>query len=177
MTREEQKAIAAKMRRDGLTYKAIGEAFGVSRTAIKYWLDPDHREYGKRWRVNNRERVNKRERELKRKRLAENNFEYLYRVALVTDRCRAKKRGYAPCTATVQQLIEAYTGYCDCCGRHESQFKKRLAIDHCHDTGNFRGFLCQCCNHAIGLLRDNPGDILNYLAPAHAQILLQALAQ
>lgn len=29
-------------------------------------------------------------------------------------------------------------------------------IDHCHKTKNVRGLLCQACNMAIGLLKDNP---------------------
>jgi hypothetical protein len=33
---------------------------------------------------------------------------------------------------------------------------ERLALDHDHTTGEFRGFLCQKCNQAIGLLNDSP---------------------
>ena len=39
--------------------------------------------------------------------------------------------------------------------------KGRLAVDHCHDTGEFRGLLCDKCNTAIGLLQD---DISNLTA-------------
>ena len=33
--------------------------------------------------------------------------------------------------------------------------KGRLAVDHCYDTGEFRGLLCSNCNTAIGLLQDD----------------------
>lgn len=40
---------------------------------------------------------------------------------------------------------------CDNCGKTTS----RLSLDHCHDTGEFRGWLCQQCNNAIGMLGDD----------------------
>ena len=42
---------------------------------------------------------------------------------------------------------------CECCGRTDSKYA--LALDHCHDTGVFRGWLCNKCNSAIGMLGDN----------------------
>lgn len=52
---------------------------------------------------------------------------------------------------------------CECCGGAElekntrgvSPVPKSLALDHCHDTNRFRGWLCRKCNTAIGLLGDN----------------------
>lgn len=44
--------------------------------------------------------------------------------------------------------------------------KKKLCIDHDHDTGAFRGLLCHRCNSAIGLLDESPKVIkaaLRYL--------------
>lgn len=39
-------------------------------------------------------------------------------------------------------------------------------VDHCHDTGKVRGLLCNLCNRALGMLKENP-DVLeaaaNYL--------------
>jgi Recombination endonuclease VII len=34
------------------------------------------------------------------------------------------------------------------------QEKGRLHLDHDHATGAFRGWLCMCCNTAIGKLGD-----------------------
>ena len=40
---------------------------------------------------------------------------------------------------------------CDNCGKTSSS----LSLDHCHSTGEFRGWLCSLCNHAIGMLGDD----------------------
>jgi hypothetical protein len=46
-------------------------------------------------------------------------------------------------------------GCCAICGRNESQFKRRLTIDHCHKTNKLRGLLCTNCNAAIGNINDD----------------------
>lgn len=45
---------------------------------------------------------------------------------------------------------------CAICGRHESELRVSLNLDHCHSTGRFRGLLCGNCNRALGLFGDNP---------------------
>lgn len=35
----------------------------------------------------------------------------------------------------------------------------RPHLDHCHETGVVRGLLCQPCNMALGLLRDDPARL------------------
>lgn len=52
-------------------------------------------------------------------------------------------------------------GKCAICKQPERRYGshgkvKRLAVDHCHETGKVRGLLCADCNTAIGLLGDNP---------------------
>lgn len=41
-----------------------------------------------------------------------------------------------------------------------------LAVDHCHTTGKFRGFLCSNCNTVLGLVHENITTLqflINYL--------------
>lgn len=64
---------------------------------------------------------------------------------------------------TLEQYNIMFTnqnGKCLICLRHQSEFKRALAVDHNHETGEIRGLLCHKCNTAIGLLHDNI-DILN----------------
>ena len=39
---------------------------------------------------------------------------------------------------------------CQCCGA-----SGKLILDHCHQSGDFRGWLCQSCNVGIGKLGDS----------------------
>jgi hypothetical protein len=52
---------------------------------------------------------------------------------------------------------------CECCGFTE----QKLHWDHCHNTHEHRGWLCNNCNTAIGKLGDNLEGVLkavDYLA-------------
>jgi len=40
-------------------------------------------------------------------------------------------------------------GCCAICGRHQDEFKRKLAIDHNHETGQVRGLLCTRCNTLV----------------------------
>lgn len=49
-------------------------------------------------------------------------------------------------------LLISQNHCCKICGRHKSEFKRSLAVDHCHKTNKVRGLLCHHCNAAIGHL-------------------------
>lgn len=55
---------------------------------------------------------------------------------------------------------------CECCGKLETRLRtngarRRLHLDHDHETGAFRGWLCSHCNTAIGRLGDNLRGVRN----------------
>lgn len=60
------------------------------------------------------------------------------------------------------RMLEEQGGVCAICKGDESfihwRSKKKypLIVDHCHMTGAVRGILCNGCNHALGLLQENP---------------------
>lgn len=53
------------------------------------------------------------------------------------------------------ELFERQKGCCAICGRHQSQFKKRLAVEHNHQTKEIQGLCCTFCNsYFLGRHRD-----------------------
>lgn len=50
------------------------------------------------------------------------------------------------CEEEYQKMRTAQNGCCGICGKHESHFTKRLAVDHNHKTSRVRGLLCFRCN-------------------------------
>lgn len=53
------------------------------------------------------------------------------------------------------QMFDEQTGRCAICGKHQSELKKRLFVDHDHTTGEVRSLLCFKCNFALGQLQDS----------------------
>lgn len=68
-----------------------------------------------------------------------------------------------------QALLERQKDQCGICRIHISEYQrttKRCAvfsIDHNHSSGAIRGLLCNNCNTAIGLLKEDPVVIMNTL--------------
>lgn len=63
-------------------------------------------------------------------------------------------------------LFNIQGGKCRICKSHQSELPKKLAVDHCHTTGQVRGLLCSRCNLGIGLFKDsieNLTEAINYL--------------
>ncbi len=65
---------------------------------------------------------------------------------------------YFRCT-DYDRCYQIQQGSCGICKKHQTEFKKVLAVDHDHTTGIVRGLLCELCNHLLGCAKDNK-DIL-----------------
>ena len=53
-----------------------------------------------------------------------------------------------------EELAKAQDNKCAICGT--PPVKKRLDLDHCHETKKIRGLLCNNCNRGLGHFKDNP---------------------
>jgi len=70
------------------------------------------------------------------------------------------KREYCVSLEEVEAVEKYQKHRCAICKRPVTDFKTRLAIDHCHTTGLVRGLLCWHCNRAIGGFRDDIDKII-----------------
>ena len=52
-----------------------------------------------------------------------------------------------------EKLLDSQDGTCAICGEVED--RRRMSIDHCHETGDIRGVVCTLCNNILGNARDN----------------------
>lgn len=69
---------------------------------------------------------------------------------------RWRRAGIDPVQA--EATLQASNGLCDLC-QGPPTGKGRLHVDHDHATGKVRGMLCSKCNHALGLMNDNPARL------------------
>lgn len=90
-------------------------------------------------------------------------------MASGTKRRSVLKRTYGITAERYDQMLRAQAGACAVC-KHppakKTRQSKSLAVDHDHATGEVRGLLCGRCNTALGLLREDPANIValfNYL--------------
>jgi hypothetical protein len=60
---------------------------------------------------------------------------------------------------TIQEynvMLAEQNNSCAVCERSQTDFKRKFAVDHDHKTGKVRRLLCDNCNHALGMVNDNP---------------------
>ncbi len=109
--------------------------------------------YNREWRRTDKDRAKVMDKATKKK--------HRFKVSLSKSRSVAKKEGHVPCLATEEHIKREFTGKCDICGVPEVECDYRLSMDHDHETGLFRGWLCGRCNKALGLLKDSREVVLN----------------
>ena len=79
-----------------------------------------------------------------------------------TQRGRHLKRKYGLTEEQYEVMVQEQRGECYIC--HESP--ERLYVDHCHATGRTRKLLCNRCNAALGMVREDPeilGGMIRYI--------------
>ena len=76
------------------------------------------------------------------------------------------KKRYGINEGEYQVLLDSQNGLCAICRVPQLGKHKFLSVDHNHLTGKVRGLLCNNCNHALGMVKDNPiilQKMINYL--------------
>jgi hypothetical protein len=89
------------------------------------------RAYAKAWRERNPEKAKEVYREFNKRNPSRNGKYRLRRQETVAGRPKPKA--------------------CEICGDD----RRRLAFDHCHKSGSFRGWICTGCNTVLGLVNDD----------------------
>lgn len=64
------------------------------------------------------------------------------------------KKDYGITQDDFEHISEQQNHVCAICGGVEPK-RKYLSVDHCHKSGKVRGLLCNTCNRAIGLFKDD----------------------
>lgn len=62
---------------------------------------------------------------------------------------------YGVTIESYNEMLSKQNNSCNICLLHESEFKNRLSVDHCHKTGRVRGLLCHKCNTMLGKWKDD----------------------
>jgi len=73
------------------------------------------------------------------------------------DRIRAQrlKRDYGITKNDYDRMLKEQKECCAICGRHQSELRRSLSVDHNHETGKVRGLLCGLCNLILGNAKDS----------------------
>lgn len=129
------------------SYYEANKAKAYERTSAYARANPEkNRAKSAAWRSKNPEKVKAR----KKAEYAANREEI---TALLRDANFKRKFGIS--LEERDAMAESQGRRCAICQKHEDELDKRLAVDHDHATGAVRELLCQPCNLALGLMREN----------------------
>lgn len=91
--------------------------------------------------------------------------------AMYKDRTRTTnlKSKYGITNEDYLRMKDSQLGCCAICGTHESDLKRILCIDHCHNTNFVRGLLCDTCNKFLGFYEKYNEECRLYVATPPAK--------
>ena len=70
------------------------------------------------------------------------------------------RRNYGITVDDYEMLLARQHYSCAICGSPECSSGRRLAVDHCHQTGQVRGLLCMDCNTSLGGFKDDVNRLM-----------------
>lgn len=65
-------------------------------------------------------------------------------------------RSFGITSEQYDELLKQQGSVCAICRRQQADRRRRLAVDHDHNTGRIRGLLCDPCNQILGIANDDP---------------------
>lgn len=74
-----------------------------------------------------------------------------------------------------EAMHEMQGGKCAICG-HTNASGRKLAIDHCHATGETRSLLCSRCNCGLGQFMDSPELLAKAIDYLNVHVAIQRIA-
>lgn len=74
------------------------------------------------------------------------------------------QRAYGITSDQYYTILKDQEYKCAICQVRQANEGRKFALDHCHKTNKVRGILCQPCNTAIGLLKENE-DAISKIIP------------
>lgn len=155
------KDAARRLRRKGWSLRSIADKLGVcSSSQVCRWVNPHVAARDSARRQNYSRKTRKQRKIYQQARSKTLRGKCLQ--ALAYSRYQGRLNKWEPCHETLQVIMEAFKlqqGRCKICGRKV----KSLHLDHSHKTGMFRAWLCQKCNHALGLMAERPKLFVDYL--------------
>ena len=95
---------------------------------------------------------------------------------LAAMRMEAIGRNHAAPNSTPEQLLEMIKNAGNQCQICKKRFASpsAMCIDHCHNTGEIRGMLCNSCNAGIGMFNDSAellSSAIEYLAKQNGEVV------
>lgn len=87
------------------------------------------------------------------------------------------QRTYGISLAQYNKVFAYEGGCCGICKKAHIPGKPRLAVDHCHVTGELRGLLCWTCNRKLGVFLDDLGILESAAAYAKNPPLRKVLGR
>jgi hypothetical protein len=130
--------------------------YSENKEYFKNWQKNHYQETkdkSKIYRERNKEHIKKVQKEWRLK-----NKDYIkekYILNRENEKDRSLKKDFGIDLNEYNKLFEKQNGCCAICGKHQSEFKLALSVDHNHETGKVRELLCHHCNHLLGNAMEN----------------------
>jgi len=118
------------------------------------WCRKCHKAHSNQYRKKvGKDEINRKQAAFRQKRASNEEAHALH---LKKSRLYMLKHRYGVTSKTLVALMKAQGSRCAICHKPHSKRGRGLCLDHDHESGQPRGFLCDGCNTGLGFFQDNP---------------------